>query len=62
GVGWWGGCLVLSGPGGVGGIVELSVVGSTSLAAYLGAAFLLKSEEVKWAATLVRKRVGGEPG
>ena len=37
-------------------ILILAVVGSASLAAYLGVAFLLKAEELKPAAALLRRR------
>lgn len=37
----------------------LAAVGSTSLAAYLGTAWLLKAEELEWAGSLLKKRVRG---
>ena len=40
--------------------VILAVVGSASLAAYLGAAYLLGAEELKSVFALLRRRVKGE--
>jgi len=54
----WGGTALLGiGSGFLERAVILAVVGSASLAAYLGAAFLLGAEELKSAVALLRRRV-----
>jgi putative peptidoglycan lipid II flippase len=53
----WGGTALFGvGSGTLERIIILAVVGSASLAAYLGVAFLLKAEELKPAAALLRRR------
>ncbi len=59
----WAGALILgNGAGAFERVGIIAAVGGTSLAAYLGTAFLLKAEEITWAATLLKKRVGKAPG
>ncbi|CAN5684018.1 murein biosynthesis integral membrane protein MurJ [soil metagenome] len=53
--------LLGTGAGALGRALIIVTVGGTSLAAYLGAAFLLKAEEISWAATLLRRRIGRKP-
>ncbi len=54
----WGGTAILGvGSGALERIFILTVVGGCSLAAYLGVAFLLKTEELKPAVTLLRRRI-----
>ncbi len=60
-VAWIGIAFLGSGAEAVERAVIIAIVGGTSMAAYLGAAFLLKAEEVEWAATRVRKRLRGTP-
>ena len=60
-VAWAGTAFLGTGAGNFGRAAVIAVVGGTSLAAYLGAAFLLKAEEVEWAAGLIRKRLGRTP-
>jgi hypothetical protein len=53
----WGGTALLGvGSGALERIFILAVVGGASLAAYLGVAFLLKVEELRLAAGLLRRR------
>ena len=54
--------LLGTGAGAVERAAIIAVVGGAALAAYLGTAFLLKAEEVEWAATLLKKRVAGPEG
>ena len=61
-VAWAGASILGTGAGALGRVGIIAAVGGTSLAAYLGTAFLLKAEEITWAATLLKKRVGKAPG
>ena len=61
-VAWAGAAFLGTGTGNFDRAAILAVVGGTSLAAYLGAARLLKAEELEWAVSLLKKRVRGEPG
>lgn len=56
-VAWTGTALLDTGSGAVERAVVIAVVGSLSLGAYLGTAFLLRAEETKWAATLLRRKL-----
>jgi putative peptidoglycan lipid II flippase len=57
----WGGTALLGvGSGTLERALIIAVVGGVSLAAYLGAAFLLKAEELKPAAALLRRRAAPE--
>jgi putative peptidoglycan lipid II flippase len=59
----WGGTAILGvGSGGLERIFILAVVGGGSLAAYLGVAFLLRTEELKPAVALLRRRLAGANG
>jgi putative peptidoglycan lipid II flippase len=54
----WGGTAILgAGSGALERVYILAVVGGGSLAAYLAVAFLLKTEELKPAVTLLRRRI-----
>ncbi|MCA1847856.1 MAG: hypothetical protein LC704_02510, partial [Actinobacteria bacterium] len=55
-VGWGGVALLGAGSDIFGRILVIAVVGGASLAAYLGVALLLKAEELKPAAALLRRR------
>ncbi|CAN5522654.1 hypothetical protein BH24ACT22_BH24ACT22_22030 [soil metagenome] len=61
GVAWAGAALLGTGSGAFEQLGIIAVVGGSSLAAYLGTAFLLKAEEMAWAANLLKKRVKGAP-
>ena len=56
-VAWGGTSLLGTGSGTVERAAIVTVVGSVSLAAYLGAAFLLRAEEVRWVASLLRRKI-----
>jgi putative peptidoglycan lipid II flippase len=52
-----GGAMVLgTGSDAVGRVLVLAVIGGVSLAAYLGVAYALKTEELKSAVALLRRR------
>jgi len=54
----WGGTAILGvGSGALERVFILAVVGGGSLAAYLGVAFLLKTEELKPAVAMLRRRI-----
>ncbi len=56
----WGGTTVLGTGGGLlGSLAVLTLVGGVSLAIYLGAAYLLRTEELKSALVLLRRRTAG---
>lgn len=61
-VAWAGATLLGPGAEAIERAFIIIVVGGTSVAAYLGAALLLKAEELKWAKTLLRQRVGQTEG
>jgi hypothetical protein len=57
----WGGTMVLgTGSDAVGRALILAVVGGASLTAYLGVAYALKTEELKAAVGLLRRRGAAE--
>jgi putative peptidoglycan lipid II flippase len=56
-VAWGGVALLGSGTGLLDRAVVLTVVGGTSLAVYLGVAYLLGAEELKSVVALIRRRV-----
>jgi len=59
----WGGTAILGvGSGALERIFILAVVGGGSLAAYLGVAFLLRTEELKPAVALLHRRLAGANG
>ena len=54
----WGGTEILGvGSGALERVFILAIVGGGSLAAYLGVAFLLKTEELKPAVAMLRRRI-----
>jgi hypothetical protein len=58
GVAWIGTMLLGVGINSLDRVIILTVVGSASLAAYLGVAFLLGAEELKSVIALFRRRIG----
>jgi putative peptidoglycan lipid II flippase len=58
-VAWTGTALLGTGSGMAERAVILAAVGGASLAAYLGVAYALGTEELRYAATLIRRRRGG---
>lgn len=59
-VAWAGVAFIETGSGMLERVLVISLVGGLSLVAYLGTASLLRAEEMKWAATLLKRKVGRE--